>query len=141
MSEQFLEESENQTNKPNQAQESDGGLGKDLVNEAIRSTQLEQGKSDSGGSPASLPPVSKQQDSSSDDVQTQDNNSSMSATLGLNPMIADDADLIEKEWVQKAKSIVEETKDDPREQNKQLTKVKADYLKKRYNRDLKINDE
>jgi hypothetical protein len=34
------------------------------------------------------------------------------------PQIADDVDLIEKEWVNKAKSIVAKTKDDPREQSK-----------------------
>lgn len=53
------------------------------------------------------------------------------------PAIADDADLIEKEWVEKAKEIVEKTKADPYVQNKELNKMKADYMKKRYNKDLK----
>ncbi|HSX46785.1 MAG TPA: hypothetical protein VLF87_02235 [Patescibacteria group bacterium] len=56
------------------------------------------------------------------------------------PMIADDADLIEKEWVVKAKAIVEQTKDDPYEQNREMNKVKASYLKKRYNKDLKLSE-
>ena len=55
-------------------------------------------------------------------------------------MIADDADLIEKEWVTKAKAIVAQTKDDPHTQNREMNKVKADYLKKRYNKDLKISE-
>ncbi len=55
-------------------------------------------------------------------------------------LIADDADLIEKEWVVKAKAIVAQTKDDPYNQNKSMTRVKADYLKKRYNKDLKISE-
>ncbi len=55
-------------------------------------------------------------------------------------LIADDADLIEKEWVLKAKAIVMRTKDDPREQNIQMNDVKADYLKKRYNKDLKVTE-
>lgn len=55
-------------------------------------------------------------------------------------MIADDADLIEKEWVVKAKAIVAQTKDDPHTQNKEMNKVKADYLKKRYNKDLKVSE-
>lgn len=55
-------------------------------------------------------------------------------------LIADDADLIEKEWVLKAKAIVMHTKDDPHKQNQEMNKVKADYLKKRYNKDLKINE-
>jgi hypothetical protein len=53
-------------------------------------------------------------------------------------LIADDADLIEKEWVSKAKAIVEQTKHDPYQQNQAMTKVKAEYLKKRYNKDLKL---
>ena len=57
------------------------------------------------------------------------------------PAIADDGDLIEKEWVLKAKHIVEQTKHDPHEQTKAVNRVKADYLKKRYNKDIKLNEE
>lgn len=57
------------------------------------------------------------------------------------PDIADDNDLIEKEWVEKAKQIVEHTKLDPHMQNKEMGKMKADYLKKRYNKDVKIVDD
>lgn len=56
-------------------------------------------------------------------------------------MIADDVDLIEKEWVTKAKAIVDNTKDDPHRQNKELNKVKADYIKKRYNKDIRISED
>jgi hypothetical protein len=56
------------------------------------------------------------------------------------PAIADDADLIEKEWVEKAKEIVAKTHQDPYLQNQEMNKVKADYLKKRYNKDLKTGD-
>ncbi len=55
-------------------------------------------------------------------------------------LIADDADLIEKEWVVRAKAIVAQTKDDPHTQNSEMNKVKADYLKKRYNKDLKTSE-
>jgi hypothetical protein len=57
------------------------------------------------------------------------------------PAIAEDVDLIEKEWVDKAKDIVERTKHDPRAQSKEITKLRADYLKKRYNRDIKLQKE
>jgi len=57
-----------------------------------------------------------------------------------NNLIADDSDLIEKEWVDKAKAIVAQTKDDPHLQNQEITKVKTDYLKKRYNKDIKLSD-
>lgn len=61
----------------------------------------------------------------------------VAATSG---MTAGDADLIEKEWVNKAKAIVEATSHDPYAQNKEINKVKADYLKKRYNKDLPVTD-
>lgn len=61
--------------------------------------------------------------------------------LMTDAMIADDADLIEKEWVERAKAIVEQTKADPHLQNKEINKVKAVYLKKRYNKDLKVDEE
>jgi hypothetical protein len=54
------------------------------------------------------------------------------------PAAADDADLIEKEWVEKAKALVEQTKDDPHAQNRALNRFKADYMKKRYNKDLLV---
>lgn len=60
---------------------------------------------------------------------------------GSTPPIADDIDLIEKEWVAKAKQIVQQTKDDPFKQNQAMTNVKADYIKKRYNRELKTGKE
>lgn len=63
-----------------------------------------------------------------------------SAQADTGHLIADDADLIEKEWVTKAKAIVAQTKDDPFRQNQEMNKVKADYLKKRYNKDLKVSE-
>ena len=56
------------------------------------------------------------------------------------PTSASDNDRIEEEWVEKAKEIVAATKDDPYQQNRQLAAVKADYLKKRYNKVVKISD-
>jgi hypothetical protein len=55
------------------------------------------------------------------------------------PITADDTDLIEKEWVTKAKQIVERTRDDPHKQSEELTVFKADYLQKRYNKTIKVN--
>jgi hypothetical protein len=52
--------------------------------------------------------------------------------------VAADSDLIEKEWVNKAKQIVENTRDDPYKQSEGLTVVKVDYMKKRYNKTLKL---
>jgi len=57
------------------------------------------------------------------------------------PQIADDNDLIEKEWVLKAKEIVARTRHDPYQQNKQVESFKADYMKKRYNKDIKLTED
>jgi hypothetical protein len=54
------------------------------------------------------------------------------------PMIADDVDVLEKEWVDKAKRIVSATKDDPHQQEKEVSKLQADYLMKRYNKKIKL---
>jgi hypothetical protein len=50
-----------------------------------------------------------------------------------------DDDLIEKEWVSKAKRIVEQTRDDPYKQSENLTVFKADYLKQRYGKSIKLS--
>lgn len=48
------------------------------------------------------------------------------------------ADDLDKEWVNKAKMIVERTKDDPYIQSREISKAKADYLRIRYNKHLKV---
>ncbi len=57
------------------------------------------------------------------------------------PQIADDNDLIEPEWVDSAKAIVERTHDDPYQQNKEISKLKADYMLKRYKKTIKVSEE
>lgn len=53
-----------------------------------------------------------------------------------NPVIAGDDDLIEKEWVDKAKKIIAETKDDPYLREREVNKLQIDYLRKRYGKEL-----
>lgn len=55
-------------------------------------------------------------------------------------MVADDVDLIEKEWVERAKAIVAQTQDDPHAQKSQMSKVKAEYIQKRFNKTVKTDD-
>lgn len=52
------------------------------------------------------------------------------------PAVAADEDLIEKEWVDKAKHIISETKDDPAARERQVGRLQADYLRKRYGKEL-----
>ena len=53
-----------------------------------------------------------------------------------NPIVAEDGDVLEKEWVDKAKKIVTSTKNDPREQTNQFVKMRYDYVKKRYGKEI-----
>lgn len=53
-----------------------------------------------------------------------------------NPATAADDDLIEKEWVEKAKKVILETKHDPYLQEQEVSKLQADYLKKRYGKTI-----
>lgn len=58
--------------------------------------------------------------------------------IGDTPLIANDDDLIEKEWVDKAKKIVTETRDDPYHREEAVSKLQVDYLKKRFGRELGV---
>lgn len=52
------------------------------------------------------------------------------------PIIANDDDLIEKEWVDKAKKIIAETKDDPYKREKEVSKLQIEYIRRRYGREI-----
>jgi len=56
------------------------------------------------------------------------------------PLVAGDEDVIEKEWVDKAKKIIEETKDDPYARTNRVNELQKNYLQKRYNKDLGASD-
>lgn len=48
---------------------------------------------------------------------------------------------LDQEWVYKAKAIVEKTKGDPYTESIELSKIKADYLKTRYNKYIKTSED
>lgn len=56
------------------------------------------------------------------------------------PDEAQDTDRIEREWVEKAKEIITRTNNDPHTQSKEMNRVKADYLRKRYNKEVKLTE-
>lgn len=58
-----------------------------------------------------------------------------------NPIIAGDEEVIEKEWVDKAKKVITRTKDDPYKQEQEVSRLQADYLKKRYGKDIKATND
>ncbi len=59
-------------------------------------------------------------------------------TTDDNPAIAKDDDLIEKEWVNRAKKIVIETRDNPYQRDENISKLQKDYIKKRFGRELGV---
>ncbi len=65
-----------------------------------------------------------------------DNPVSDDQTVVVTPATAADDDLIEKEWVDRAKKIVSDTKNDPYQQENAVAALQKDYLKKRYGREL-----
>lgn len=86
---------------------------------------------------ASAPPLSVPPTLGQTQVQTVQGSTS---SAGAATLTASDADLIEKEWVDKAKQIVEQSKEDPHMQSSQMSRFKAEYMKKRYNKDIKIEN-
>lgn len=53
------------------------------------------------------------------------------------PAIADDVDVIEKEWVDHATKIIEATNQDPYVEEEAIEDLQVDYMKKRYGKDVK----
>lgn len=111
--------------------------GNEVQEEVVSAKQMEMPAASSsfGQSPADLP------------FSVHIGASSQTATLGgvqsndpTIPIQADDVDLIEKAWVEKAKAIVRSTHGDPYAQNKELNKVKAVYIKKRFDKDIKVSE-
>lgn len=52
------------------------------------------------------------------------------------PSVAGDDDLIEKEWVDKAKKIITDTRDDPYRREREVSKLQIEYIRKRYGREI-----
>jgi len=53
---------------------------------------------------------------------------------------AADADRIEHVWVDKVKDTVARTREDPYIQSKEMSKIKADYNSKRFNKQIKTDE-
>jgi hypothetical protein len=53
----------------------------------------------------------------------------------------DESDALDQEWVNKAKAIVGSTKNDPYKESIELSKAKADYLRIRYSKHIKIAED
>lgn len=73
-----------------------------------------------------------------DPAQVQSGKPAQQTVVSDAPAAAADEDLIEKEWVEKAKRVVAETRNDPHAQEDAISRLQADYLQKRYGRTIKL---
>jgi hypothetical protein len=80
---------------------------------------------DATGIPLIMPPPIVQDDVVAD----------VTTVPSSNPVVAGDEDVIEKEWVDKAKKIIADTRDDPYKREKAVAELQDDYLRKRYGRE------
>ena len=56
------------------------------------------------------------------------------------PTVASDGRRLEKEWITKIKQIIATTRHDPYMQSQGIKISKANYIKKRYNKDIKLDN-
>lgn len=88
--------------------------------------------------PAGPPPVTMQPVNSTSATTPQ-------TTVSPVPTVAaagdDSTDALDEEWISKAKAIVEQTKHDPHMESMELSKVKAEYLRIRYNKHIKVAEQ
>lgn len=89
-------------------------------------------KGDPGAQAPPAPPVPVVLDTNLATAQSSANDSQNTG----NPVIAGDVELMEKEWVDKARELVNMTRNDPHEQGVAVGKLKADYIKKRYGKEI-----
>lgn len=92
---------------------------------------LNQNSGAFGVSKSSLPPIEPTVVKQSIDDEL-DN----ASVTGGNPLVASDDDLIEREWVDRAKQIVKSTQGDPFQQDIEINKLQADYISKRYSKTI-----
>ena len=87
---------------------------------------------DDGSIISSIPVVL---DDSTSDIVKGDSSRTVHPSVTL---LAKDKDLIEKEWVTRAKKIIEQTKENPHQQEEAINTLKTEYKEKRYGKDLNL---
>ncbi len=74
-------------------------------------------------------------------VPQQSTSVTLADDAAVNPMAANDDDVIEKEWVDRAKQVILQTKDNPFAREKAIGELQRDYLMKRYGRQIGSSDD
>ncbi len=96
-----------------------------------------------GGAARQQPAVASQAQAlalPADQSQPTTDDSAAPAAHHLSDNTAKEGDIIEKVWIDKAKAIVAQTRNDPFVQKKQMSLAKADYIQKRFNKTIPVDD-
>lgn len=101
--------------------------------ELIRSS-AENSPEQRQGVPQAQPMVVQQdQDNDSSVSQVQDKQDS---TVNTIPETATDGDRIDQEWVNKVKEVISQTSEDPNAQQREISRLMAEYVLKRFGRQV-----
>lgn len=103
---------------------------------AAAENQANQPKADDGATTAQA-----QVAAISDDDDDQSEATTTVPASAPTPPLAADVDVIEPEWVKKAEEAVAKHRDDPRAEETAVEDLQREYLKARYNLDVKPGDE
>lgn len=110
--------------------------------ESNDSRTIEAAPSRQEASPANQPPVQipvVPQTSVQDYTKTTPvNTTSTTLQKDDNDLIAGEGDRIEKQWVDRAKAVIAQTQDDPKRQKDEISKIKAEYIKKRFKKVIRV---
>lgn len=63
-----------------------------------------------------------------------------STIVNTSALVAADTDHIEKQWIDAAKRVAAKTQADPYTQKNEMSKVKANYIQKRFQKTIKTDD-
>jgi len=85
-------------------------------------------------------PVPATQALPADQTQVGDDDSAAPPAHQISNDHAREGDIIEKVWINKAKAIIAQTQDDPFIQKSEMSRVKADYIQKRFNKTIPVDD-
>ena len=112
--------------------------------EALAERAIEERPQTEGGrsrqTPQFTPPTVAQTLQVTQDQPDEVSQNSQSSKPSTGDLAATDSDRIEKQWVERAKSIVVQNQDDPYTQKKQMSRIKADYIKKRFDKTIPADD-
>jgi hypothetical protein len=86
--------------------------------------------------PQAMPPIAQPQAMPSAQAAT-----AMPVESAATIQVDDSETALDEEWVNKAREIVERTHSDPYLQSRELSKIKAQYIKVRYNKDIKSSED